>query len=188
MNRASRPRATVVGLLALVVVSLLGSTRASAHSEPVELEPGHDQTVAKPPRNVSAIFSEELAPGSTLTVRNALGDVIATGRLDLDDVEHRTLVAEVVLDAGRYTSEWEAVSAEDGDETNGSWSFAVGDAGDRADASPERPALSQAAGHSGNAGPGIIPIILWSLTIVLVVTAGVGLIRSRRPGRSVAVE
>lgn len=116
--------ATAAVCLATVMLPLT----ASAHSDVIDETPGPGEVLTEGPVDVSVTFSEELDPSSTLTVLDAQDDAVATGGLDLDDLEHVTLQAQSELSPGRYSVTWSAVSVEDGDTTDGSWSFAVADA------------------------------------------------------------
>jgi methionine-rich copper-binding protein CopC len=131
MRLGGRGSRVLAGGVACVAALILTASPAVAHSEPVELSPDDGASLSEAPTQVRAVFSEELDAESSLTVFDSAGRPVGdAGHLDLDDVEHVTLVADIEVGSGSYTVEWTAVSAEDGDATSGSWAFTVGDAPD----------------------------------------------------------
>lgn len=157
-------------LLGLCILLNLSPSLASAHSEPVETSPPPGARLASSPTEVSAVFSEELASASTLTISDPTGAVVAGGAdtLDLTDLDHLTLTVEAALADGSYTATWVAVSALDGDTTSGSWMFVVGD-GPLSAATVVTPAhgLATDAGDRSE-----LPVVLGALTLGLVVVWG----------------
>jgi methionine-rich copper-binding protein CopC len=124
---------TTMRRLALVVAVVIASAalaqEASAHAKLVRADPAPNSTVAAVPKVVRLWFSEELTPkGSTVTVVDARGRRVddGKGRLDLDDMDRRIIVAGLKpLVKGKYTVRWKAVSADDLDVAQGSFNFVI---------------------------------------------------------------
>lgn len=102
---------------------------AAAHARLVRADPAPGAVLRSPPRQVRAVFNEELAPrGSFLVVLDGRGRRVDDGRggLDLDDLYRRTLVVWLrPVGPGRYTVRWQAASADDGYVARGQYTFTV---------------------------------------------------------------
>lgn len=106
---------------------------ASGHAEYDHSDPAADAVVAAAPTQVQIWFTQELfrrQGTNKLEVYDAAGQ-----RVDLDDVtiddDDRTLLRVSLPPAlanGRYTVRWQALSAEDGHEGQGEFTFTVGEA------------------------------------------------------------
>jgi LPXTG-motif cell wall-anchored protein len=181
----SRLPLLLLALCALLLAPLL----ASAHADLVSSTPADGSTMTAAPSRVTAVFDEELASdGSTLTVVDAAGKRVdaGDGKLDLDDLEHQTLIVSLKsgLGAGVYTVRWSAVSGDDGDTTSGSFSFTVKAAG------TAEPTATVAAGKPTPTAPadpralpptGSSPLHLpWLGLAVLLLAAGGALVLLRR--------
>lgn len=147
----------------------------SAHSEIVQSEPESGQVLEESPDMVSTGFSEELdSQMSSLQVVDSAGLQVdaGDGGLDLDDLEHKTMLVSLPssLPDGTYTVQWTAVSAEDGDAEEGQFTFIVGIAsGSEGLASQSQPMDSGSWLFYGAIG----------LVVVLLVTAGIFVFRQR---------
>lgn len=114
----------------LVVAAWMAVARVAAgHARLVRADPAPGAVLRSPPRQVRAVFNEELAPrGSFLVVLDGRGRRADDGRggLDLDDLDRRTLVARLrPVGPGRYTVRWQAASADDGYVARGQYTFTV---------------------------------------------------------------
>ncbi|MFN8456765.1 MAG: copper resistance protein CopC [Anaerolineae bacterium] len=94
-------------------------------------EPETGAVLSQPPERVTGWFSEELDTHlSTIQVLNKAGQQVdqGDGGVDLNDPEHASLMVTLppALSSGAYTAHWVAVSAEDGDTTEGEFTFQVG--------------------------------------------------------------
>jgi methionine-rich copper-binding protein CopC len=112
----------------LVSVSLLAVT--AAHALLVNSEPESGAMLAQSPRKVIAWYSEELETDlSSLRVFDGEGGQVdnGDGSVDLNDPDHASMIVTMpaALTAGAYTVRWTAVSADDGDETDGEFAFKV---------------------------------------------------------------
>jgi methionine-rich copper-binding protein CopC len=110
---------------------LLFTGVALAHALLVKSEPGNGAILAQPPAQVKAWFGQELdADFSTLQVFDAAGRQVdlGDGGVDLYDPDHASLVVSLpaALPNGPYRVRWSVVSVEDGDPTEGEFSFTVG--------------------------------------------------------------
>lgn len=75
------------------------------------------------------VFGDELdSATSSITVSDASGNQVASGSVDLFDLDHTSMVAtpSTSLPVGLYELEWVVTSAVDGDVTTGSYQFAIG--------------------------------------------------------------
>ena len=136
------------GIVALAAAALLVSRPAavSAHAGYDHSEPTAGSTLAAAPATVRVWFTETVQlSGSSLKVTNAAGQQVDRDDLKLDpgDDDHKILVISLSpnLPAGTYRVEWKTVSADDGDEDEGEFSFTV------------RPAAAPAAQPSPAAKP-----------------------------------
>ncbi len=113
-------------LLAIGLVAVLGGI-ALGHAHYVRSEPANGAVVRQSPRVVRAWFSEELrATGSFMNVRDARGRLLASGGIDLDDVERRSMVVTLkLMTLGKYTVGWRTISVDDGDTSGGTFTFTV---------------------------------------------------------------
>jgi copper resistance protein C len=119
-----------ITLIAFAVGLLLGpmTQAASAHGEVVRAAPGPCDIAGSSPAVVLE-FSEELdAARSSAQLVGPGGATVATGHVDLDDLDRSTINVGPVasLDPGRYEVRFDVLSAIDGDVTTGSYEFAVG--------------------------------------------------------------
>ncbi len=129
-SRRMRPAALGLALLA----SLWLAAGAAAHALLLRSEPAAGAALAQSPERVIAWFSQELDTGfSALQVVDGEGYQVdaGDGGVDLNDPDHASLVVTLPADlpAGRYTAHWTAVSADDGDTTEGEFFFTVGETG-----------------------------------------------------------
>lgn len=101
---------------------------AWAHAELEVSDPAPCEIVATAGA-VTLRFSNELDPElSSVDVVNGDGATVASGSVDLFDLEHSTIIAQPdsPLDIGTYRVHWTSVSALDSDSATGSYGFAVG--------------------------------------------------------------
>jgi copper transport protein len=115
-------------LVAAVTICLAITIPASAHALLLRSNPAANAILPRSPAQVELFFSETLVPGlSSITVLNANG-----GREDQGDVRvdpsdpTRITVSLPSLEDGVYTVSWTAVSAADGHQTLGSFTFGIG--------------------------------------------------------------
>jgi copper transport protein len=116
--------ATLALILAVAVVS-----PALAHAELVTSSPGAGEVVAEPPAELVLLFNEPLESGfSAVDVADAAGvSVVAdAGTVDASD-DHQLHVELPPLEDGVYTVTWRSLSAADGHDASGFFSFGVGD-------------------------------------------------------------
>lgn len=114
-----------------LLLSAAGALPADAHAMPVRTEPKEGAMLEAPPARVVVWFDQELESGpSRIRLFDHRGHEIdgAAGGLDLRDPEHRRLkmVLPAALVPGAYLVRWTAVSAEDGDRTEGEFRFEIG--------------------------------------------------------------
>ena len=110
---------------------VMGVPIVFAHSDLVNMSPAIGDVWDYPPALVTLLFDEELSSNdSTVQIFNKAGVQVdnGDGGVDLNDIEHKTLRVTLPqeLEKGAYTVRWTAVSAEDGDETNGAYAFGIG--------------------------------------------------------------
>jgi copper transport protein len=117
-----------------MMASLCFVAGAAAHALLVKSEPEEGAVLAQAPERVIAWFSQELDTSfSTLQVLDGAGSQVdnGDGGVDLYDPDHASLVVTLppTLSEGRYTARWTVTSADDGDTTEGEFSFRIGKAG-----------------------------------------------------------
>jgi copper resistance protein C len=107
---------TKSGIAALGLLSLLGSTgQAFAHAKLVSATPAENQMAMPPPTELRLKFSEAIEPKFTkVKVTGPDGKVIKTGTVRLDTADRTTVIVPLTgaLHDGKYTVEWQAVSAD----------------------------------------------------------------------------
>lgn len=117
---------------ALAVLLLMPAIGVSAHAAYDHSTPGDGEVVATEPARVDVYFKESIAKANglpTLVVVNDSGDKVDAGSM-LDDAD-RTHISDALspsLPNGRYTVIWHNVSADDGEEAQGSFHFYIGGA------------------------------------------------------------
>jgi copper resistance protein C len=115
-------RATLVGLIPLLLVLVTGE--ATAHALLDRAEPRVGNTVAATPREVTLWFTQKLeAAFSTITVTNAAGQRIDTGKTRVSG--NQMAVSLRSGGAGAYHVTWRVLSV-DAHTTDGNFSFQVG--------------------------------------------------------------
>lgn len=120
---------------------------ARGHAEYDHSDPAADAVVAVAPAQVQIWFTQELFRRQGMN-QIAVYDATAQ-RVDLDDVviddddrKRMTVSLAPALPNGRYTVRWQALSAEDGHEGQGEFTFTVGEAGAGASAETTTPVTS----------------------------------------------
>ncbi len=101
----------------------------AAHSGLVRSQPSDGASLESSPAQVTAWFSEELdSQTSNIRVFDAQDRQVdnGDGSVDLNDLDHLSMVVSLPpLPAGIYSVRWTAASAEDGDATEGEFTFKV---------------------------------------------------------------
>jgi methionine-rich copper-binding protein CopC len=126
----------VMRLLLLLWVAFLAlhlpPRMVSAHADYDRSEPAADALVERAPVQVRIWFTQELFRRqgiNTLAVVDAAGQRVDQDDAAIDD-DDRTLMTVTLapdLPNGLYTVRWQAVSVEDGHESQGEFTFTVGD-------------------------------------------------------------
>ncbi|MFL5778113.1 MAG: copper resistance protein CopC [Chloroflexota bacterium] len=116
----------------------------AAHAEFESSVPRDGAIVSGSPATVAATFSEGLASGSKIELRDASDAIVATGRIDPAD-DTRMVITPPALAPGAYTVRWTSI-AEDGDLLRGTFRFTVA-------AAPASPSGSPPPAPSAAAGP-----------------------------------
>lgn len=156
-------------LLTLAFALWLLAVPAAGHSQLAKSQPEAGTHLDQAPAQTIAWFTEELdTHTSTLQVFDAAQRQVdaGDGHVDLNDPDHATMAASLAdtLPAGVYTVHWAAVSAEDGDATEGEFTFTVGDAQAAASTAP--------AAAGSNAGRPLLWLMI-GVAVLLVVTTAV---------------
>ncbi len=131
LSRKQFIRSWTAGALALVFAAL-AVLSASAHlAQMVKSDPEAEAVLPSSPARVMAWFSEELVTSSsTIKIFNNQGEQIDKddGGVDLDDPDHASMKVSLPanLPNGAYIVRWHALLT-DGDPTDGSFNFYVGD-------------------------------------------------------------
>ncbi len=196
-----RRRAGGIALLLTVTLLSLPAT-ALAHAELSESDPADGAVVEGTPALISATFTDSLADGSRLRLRDSAGSVVAEGRIDPDD-DTRMTIEPPALEPGVYEVRWQALAA-DGHLERGRYSFTVAPAAvtpaptddatpapsaattpgpttaPPATAAPVTPESSAAPGPNGEAAGGTGDILLPILVVMGLVVVGGALLLGRR--------
>ena len=100
----------------------------AGHSQLVSSVPGAGQVVAEPPTELRLVFSEPLEPRySSIDLLDGTARSIVLAAGTPDPADPRTLVVPVSgLSGGAYSVTWRALSAADGHQTSGFFTFGVG--------------------------------------------------------------
>jgi copper resistance protein C len=150
----------ILGSIALgLVLSLLVAGNAMAHASLVSSEPNDGAKLDAPPAKITLVFNEELGEQeSSFTVTDAAGKQVGAGKLDLNDLDRKTLTG--TLDAGAgdgvYTVNWVGYTPDDKETKEGSISFTVGAAQAQPTAAPAATARPTSAG-APTAQPTVAP-------------------------------
>lgn len=131
---------TRAGLRTLALALLISAVLvvvATAHGLLVRSDPEDGAVLEQSPAQVTAWYGEELDTSrSTLQVFDPGGRQVdnGDGGVDLNDPDHASMIVSlpVSLPDGTYLVHWAAVSAEDGDPTEGEFTFSVGEPGEEA--------------------------------------------------------
>ena len=110
---------------ALFFLLLVG---AEAHSRYVRSEPGQGAVIASEPERVEIWFTQDLfrrQGENWILVYGPGGDEVQSGEAQIDDDDRRRMWIELQfpLAAGEYRVEWRNLSAEDGDDEEGEFTF-----------------------------------------------------------------
>jgi len=162
-------RRLVVLLCLMAVWLLLSCSPALAHARLVQEKPADGATMAEPPDRVELTFSEPVdAEFSPLEVHNSEGERVDEDNAHIDPADARVLIVDLEeLSEGSYTVEWRVTSI-DGHVVEGSYGFAVTDAGEDRPPSDARGAEGSEAeatagqGEQGSAARRRPPRLSWS--------------------------
>jgi methionine-rich copper-binding protein CopC/putative copper export protein len=151
---ASRRAGTALALFAAVVLWLmvLPAATASAHADLIGSEPAAGSVETTTPGVVLLVFSSSLRPGSaSIEVRDRSGSLVSQGEVEVDDAAASARLAPDA-GAGTFLVTW-AVSAVDGHDTTGSFSFSVSPSGPPVSATP-LPGTPADGGNLDGTAPG----------------------------------
>ena len=110
---------------AALAVWMVGLRPASAHAFLTTASPGVGSTVSTPPREVVINYTEGVEPlFSTITVTDASGARVDTGKPHLQGGDAHLAISLKPLMAGAYKVTWHA-TATDTHKTQGSFGFTV---------------------------------------------------------------
>jgi len=111
----------------VLIATLFLSATALAHAHYASSTPAPGQTLASSPAAVLITFDSELGAGSTGSVTNASGGTVSTGAaINANDRTKLSIALQASLPNGVYKVSWHSVSADDGDELDGTFFFGVG--------------------------------------------------------------
>lgn len=163
---------SLMALVLAVLVSALPVAVAAAHAVLVESEPESSAVLEQAPEEVVARFNQELeTKPSNIQVFDTAGNQVdnGDGSVDLNDPDHASMLVSLPesLPNGRYSVHWTAVSAHDGDTTEGEFLFKVADP--QAATSPE---LVTGAAHAGHGTGSARLQLLMAFGVLLLVVFG----------------
>jgi methionine-rich copper-binding protein CopC len=140
-----------IGLILVLALCLALSSTALAHAKLVSSDPAADAKLAKAPAKVTLVFSEEISDKETesnFTVTDETGATVGTGKLDTNDLDHKTMSGALKTGVGDgiYTVKWNAVSPDDNGHSDGNFTFGVNkDPDAQPTAAPEPTEMAEAA-------------------------------------------
>lgn len=190
-------RALVASALALLIL-LIATGSALAHSELVSSDPADKAVLATSPTTITLTFSEDLDPGKSSFKLLGPAGTIGDGTVSADPVV--MTLSDLALDPGDYEIQWTS-AALDGDILRGTLTFTVSEAASTPEAPSAEPSATAAPSAAASAGPSSaatstptptpVPAepaassgdVVLPIVIALVLVAGVGayvLRRSRR--------
>ena len=121
-------RRTVFGIIIVFALAFGLFSTALAHAELVSSDPAAGAKLTKAPAKITLVFSEEIDDqGSSFTVTDAKKATVGTGKLDLNDLDHKTLIGTLNtgLGDGVYTVAWDVLTSDDKAEESGTFTFGV---------------------------------------------------------------
>lgn len=127
---ASNLRRLLGAVLALLVAGGLGVGAALAHADYARSAPGAGAVIATAPAEVVIWFTQDMfrrQGENWITVFGPNGEEVQSGEAAIDDDDRRQLSVALLPDlpAGEYTVTWRTLSAEDGDDHDGSFNFTL---------------------------------------------------------------
>ena len=129
LGEAIVTRASVLVLLATIVVVWLVGGVAWGHVFEVEHTPVQGARLSEAPRDLTLRFTEPVIAGSVeISVRNASGEAIPTGEPALTAQGREVRLPLLAAHDGVYVTSWSVIAASDGHVTAGEFAYAVGDA------------------------------------------------------------
>jgi len=132
-----------IGLILVLALSLALNSTALAHAKLVSSDPAAGAKLTKAPAKVTLVFSEEISDKETesnFTVTDESGATMGTGKLDTNDLDHKTLSGTLKdgLGDGIYTVKWQTITPDDNGHSEGTFTFGVNkDPGAQPTAKPE---------------------------------------------------
>lgn len=155
--RQRRPLERLAAVALALLALAASATAASAHAEPERANPSIGGVVPATPAVVEIWFDTAVTTdGTTILVVGPGGIQVDLGdaTVDQSDPERNHVTVSLRPDSGpgSYAVQWRAVSAEDGDSTQGEFRFGVGAGSPTASvASPIPPTTESAAASTGAA-------------------------------------
>ena len=184
-------------LAAAVLITFLLPASVAAHAALDVPTPADGTTVQGTPTEVAGTFTQDLeTDGSSIQLRSAAGDVLATGAVDPVDARRMVITALPELEPGDYEVRWATLSAEDGELERDTWTFTVAASASPTAPSPTltsrtptvAPTIESSADASSstdfdNSSPGASDVLLPIIAGLAIVLIAAGLFLRRR-GRS----
>lgn len=143
----------VAMIAAVSVLTFVVAGRVAAHADLDRSLPEAGSTVKDAPKAVELWFTQEIAEGSKIEVKDAAGGIVHEGEAELDlmdpERKHLTIGLKADLPSGVYTVTWTSKSAEDGDEASDSFQFTIEGSGTPVAspvASPEGTVIARVSG------------------------------------------
>jgi methionine-rich copper-binding protein CopC len=160
----------LIGLTVALVAAAALAGRVYAHADLVSSEPRDGAMLTAPPAKITIVFDEELGEQqSGFTVTDASGVKVGEGKLDLNDLDRKTLTGTMNASAGpgSYTIAWTAFTPDDSATEEGTITFSIGAsqaqatatlaATARATVAPTRAPAAQATATPAASGPAALP-------------------------------
>lgn len=166
MSRSSlKKRNLAFGIFLIIVAGVFGGVSAQpvrAHADYERSVPAADSVITEAPRQIEVWFTQELfrrKEANILEVFNSAGAQVdqKDTRIDDDDRTHVIVTLSEGLPAGLYTVRWRNLSAEDGHEGSGEFSFTLNPAAGAASPATVEPAPTEPAAPTLAPAPLVTP-------------------------------
>lgn len=115
-------------LVGALAASLLFATTVFAHAEPATAKPGDGAVVLQPPAEIVIEMSQDMFSkdgANDIDVLDSTGKEVTTvaAAVDRNDRKRLSVAMPSTLAPGEYTVNWKTLSADDGDDAEGSIAF-----------------------------------------------------------------
>jgi copper resistance protein C len=150
-------RRIITGFIVALLLSLGLFNMALAHAKLVSSDPAAGAKLTSAPAKITLVFDEEIdATESKFTVADAKGALVGEGKLDTNDLDHKTLTGTLKAGTGDgvYMVSWQTLTPDDNGHSEGAFTFGVNvDPGAQPTAVPDHDEATATPAPTGTARP-----------------------------------